>query len=65
MRRAGYALFVLAGLSVIIAVVSLGYAIGGPSDMRTRAFGYGMVNVGFAVVNVMLGFVLLMGSRAV
>ncbi len=64
MRRAAYALFVLAGLSVIIAVVSLGYAIGGPNDMRARAFGYGMINVGFAVVNVMLGFVLRMGSRA-
>jgi len=63
MRRAGYALLVLAGLSVIIAVVSLGYMIGGPNDMRARAFGYGMVNVGFAVVNVMLGFVLLMASR--
>ncbi len=64
MRRIGYGLFALAALSVIIALVSLGYAIGGPSDMRARAFGYGMVNVGFAVVNVMLGFVLLMGSRA-
>ena len=64
MRRAGYALFVLAALSVIIAVVSLGYAIGGPNDMRARAFGYGMVNVGFAVVNAMLGLMLQLVSRA-
>ena len=64
MRRAGNALFVLAGLSVIIAVVSLGYAIGGPNDMRARAFGYGMVNVGFAVVNAMLGLMLQLVSRA-
>jgi hypothetical protein len=64
MRRAGYALFALAGLSVVIAVVSVGYSIDGPIDLRARAFGYGMLNVGFAVVNAMLGFVLLMGSRA-
>lgn len=64
MRRIGYALFGLAGLSIVIALVSIGYAIDGPTGLRARAFGYGMVNVGFAVVNVMLGFVLLMGSRA-
>ena len=64
MRRAGYVLFALAGLSVVIAVVAVGYAIGGPADLRARALGYGLVNFGFAVVNVMLGFVLLMGSRA-
>ena len=64
MRRIAYALFALAGLSVAIAVASVGYSIGGPIDLRARAFGYGMVNVGFAVVNVVLGFVLLMGSRA-
>jgi hypothetical protein len=64
MRRIGYALFALGGVSIVIALISLGYAIGGPTDMRARALAYGMVNVGFAVVNVMLGFVLLMGSRA-
>jgi hypothetical protein len=64
MRRIGYALFVLAGLSVVIALVSLGFAINGPSDLRARVVGYGLVNFGFAVVNAMLGFVLLMGSRA-
>jgi uncharacterized paraquat-inducible protein A len=53
MRRVGYALFVLAGVSVVIGVVSL----------RAHVVGYGLVNFGFAVVNTMLGFVLLMGSR--
>jgi hypothetical protein len=64
MRRIGYALFGLAGLSVLIALVSVGYAIAGPTDLRARALGYGLLNVGFAVVNVILGFVLLMASRA-
>jgi hypothetical protein len=64
MRRIGYALFVLAGLSVVIAVVSLGFAIGRPGDLQGRAVGYGLVNFGFAVVNAMLGLVLLLGSRA-
>jgi hypothetical protein len=54
MRRVGYALFVLAGLSVVIGVISV----------RAHVVGYGIVNFGFAVVNAMLGFVLLMGSRA-
>jgi hypothetical protein len=64
MRRIGYALFVLAGLSIVIAVVSLGYGIGGPTGLRGRAFGYGLLNLGFAAVNAGLGFVLLRGSRA-
>ena len=64
MRRIGYVLFVLAGLSVGIAVVSLGFAINGPAHARTRALVYGIVNLGFAVVNVMLGLALVMGSRA-
>ena len=64
MRRIGYALFVLAALSVVIAVVSLGFAISRRGDLQGRAVGYGLVNVGFAVVNAMLGLVLLMGSRA-
>jgi hypothetical protein len=64
MRRIGYALFALAGLSVVIALVSFGYGIGGPTALRSRAIGYGMLNFGFAVVNVVLGFVLLRGSRA-
>jgi hypothetical protein len=63
MRRIGYALFVLAGLSVVIAVVSLSFAISRPGDLQGRAVGYGLVNVGFAVVNAALGFVLLIGSR--
>ncbi len=63
MRRGGYALFALAGLSVVIAVISLGFAINGPTDLRSRAFAYGIVNVGFAIVNAMLGFALLVGSR--
>jgi hypothetical protein len=64
MRRIGYALFMLAGLSVVIALVSLGFAIDGPSDLRGRVVGYGLVNFGFAVINAMLGLVLLMRSRA-
>jgi hypothetical protein len=64
MRRIGYALFALAGLSVLIALIATGYAVVGPTDLRARALGYALVNVGFAVVNVMLGFVLLIGSRA-
>jgi hypothetical protein len=63
MRRIGYALFALAGLSVVIALVSLGYGIGGSPSLRARAFGYGMLNFGFAVVNVVLGFLLLRASR--
>jgi hypothetical protein len=64
MRRISYALFVLAGLSVLIALASLAYGIGGPTDLRTRAVGYGLVNLGFAAVNTMLGFVLRLASRA-
>ena len=64
MRRIGYALFALAGLSVVIALVSIGYGIGGPTDLRSRAVGYGLLNFGFAVVNVALGFVLVTASRA-
>jgi hypothetical protein len=64
MRRIGFALFVLAGLSVIIAVVSLGYAAIGPADLRARAAIYGIVNFGFAIVNTMLGLALVAGSRA-
>jgi hypothetical protein len=63
MRRIGYVLFALAGLSVVIALVSLGYGIGGPSAFRARAIGYGMLNFGFAVVNGMLGMVMLLVSR--
>jgi hypothetical protein len=64
MRRIGYALLVLAGLSVVIAAVSLGFAISRPGDLQGRVVGYGLVNFGFAVVNAMLGFVLLIASRA-
>lgn len=58
------ALFVLAGLSVIIAVVALGFANNGPAGVRPRALVYGIVNVCFAVVNVILGFAMVMGSRS-
>jgi hypothetical protein len=64
MRRIGYALFVLAGLSIVIAVVSLGFATNEPAGVRTRALVYGIVNFGFAVVNALLGLALIMGSRA-
>ena len=64
MRRIGQALFVLAGVSVVIALVSFGLGVGGPADLRARALGYGVLNFGFAVVNVVLGFLLLKSSRA-
>jgi hypothetical protein len=57
------ALFVLAGLGLIVAVVSIGIAIEGPPGLRTGAVGYGILNFGFAVVNGMLGLVLLLVSR--
>ena len=63
MRRIGYALFVLAGLSAVIAVVSVGLAVEGPVDIRGRALAYGILNFGFTVVNALLGFALLTGSR--
>jgi hypothetical protein len=63
MRRIAYALFVLAGLSVVIAVISFGFAVNEPTTLRARALGYGMVNVAFAVVNAMLGLLLLVVSR--
>src|SRR5471032_3220181 len=47
--RIGYALFVLAGLSVVIALISLGVASNGPAGLRTRALVYGVVNFGFAI----------------
>lgn len=63
MRRIGYALFGLAGLSIVIAAISFGFAVDGPAEMRAHAVGYGMVNLGFAVVNTALGLVLLLASR--
>jgi hypothetical protein len=64
MRRVGYALFVLAALSVVICVVSVGFALNGPPQSRTLAWGYGIVNLGFAIVNGLLGFGLLALSRS-
>ena len=64
MRRGGYALFVLAALSVVIAVASAGFAIGGSTEIRSRYLVYGIVNFGFAIVNGALGFALLAGSRS-
>ena len=64
MRRIGYVLFGLAALSVVICVVSIGYAIGGPEQKRTLAWAYGIVNFGFAIVNTLLGFGLLVLSRS-
>jgi len=63
MRRAGYALFGLAALSVVICLVSVGYALNGPEQKRTLAWAYGIVNLGFAIVNGLLGFGLLALSR--
>jgi hypothetical protein len=64
MRRGGYALFVLAALSVVIGVASVGFAINGSTDIRSRYLVYGIVNFGFAIVNGALGFALLTGSRS-
>jgi hypothetical protein len=64
MRRIGYALFVLAGLSVVIAVVSFAFAGAGSTGTRTNAVVYGIVNFGFALVNVVLGIALVAASRA-
>jgi hypothetical protein len=64
MRRIGYALFVLAGLSVVIAVVSFGFGGAGSTAARNNALVYGIVNIGFALVNVVLGLVLVAASRA-
>jgi hypothetical protein len=64
MRRIGYALFVLAALSVVIALVSFGFAGPGSTSARNNALVYGIVNLGFALVNVVLGLVLVAASRA-
>ena len=63
MRRVGYALLGLAALSIVICVVSVTFAITGPEQKRTLAWGYGIVNLGFAIVNGLLGFGLLVLSR--
>ena len=63
MRRVAFALFGLAALSVAICVVSVGYALNGPEQKRTLAWAYGIVNLGFAIVNVLLGFGLLLLGR--
>ena len=64
MRRGGYALFVLAAVSVVIAVASVGFAINGSTEIRSRYLVYGIVNFGFAVVKATLGLALLAGSRS-
>jgi hypothetical protein len=64
MRRGGYALFVLAALSVVIAVASVGFAVSGSTDRRSGYLVYGIVNFGFAIVNGALGLALLTGSRS-
>jgi hypothetical protein len=64
MRRIGYALFVLAGLSVVIAVASFVFGGAGSTAARNNAIVYGIVNVGFALVNLVLGLVLVAASRA-
>jgi hypothetical protein len=64
MRRIGYALFALAGLSVVIALVSFVFAATGSAGTRTSAVVYGAVNFGFAVVNAVLGLALVAASRA-
>lgn len=54
----------LAGLSVVIAIASVGFAINGSTDVPSRLLVYGIVNFGFAIVNGALGFALLAGSRS-
>ena len=63
MRRVGYALFGLAALSVVICVIAVGYALNGPEQRRSLAWAYGIVNLGFAIVNGLLGFGLVVLSR--
>jgi hypothetical protein len=63
MRRVGFGLFGLAALSVVICLVSVGFALNGPEQRRTLAWAYGIVNLGFAIVNGLLGFGLLALSR--
>jgi hypothetical protein len=64
MRRVGYALFGLAAIGAVVCVVSIAFAITGPAERRTLAWGYGIVNLGFAIVNGLLGFGLLALSRS-
>jgi hypothetical protein len=64
MRRIGYVLFVLAALSVTIALVAFGFAGAGSTAMRNNAVVYGIVNIGFALVNSILGVALVTASRA-
>src|ERR1700730_142482 len=63
LRRGGYALFTLAGLSVIIAIAVFASAIIGSTDKSSGFLAYGMVQFGFAVITGVLGLVLLTGSR--
>jgi hypothetical protein len=64
MRRVGYVLFSLAALSIVICLVAVGYALNGPEQKRTLAWAYGIFNLGFAIVNGLLGFGLLALSRS-
>lgn len=64
MRRVGYALFVLAALSVVIALVAFGFSGSRSPGTRKDTVLYGIVNVGFALVNLVLGLVLVAASRA-
>jgi uncharacterized membrane protein YuzA (DUF378 family) len=64
MRRVGYALFGLAALSAVICLVSVVFALSGPPQRRSLAWAYGIVNLGFSIVNTLLGFGLLAMSRS-
>ena len=64
MRRIAYALFALAGLSVVIALVAFGFSASRSPGTRSSTVVYAIVNVGFALVNVVLGLVLVAASRA-
>ncbi len=64
MRRIGYVLFALAGLSVVIALLAFGFSGSRSPGTRSSTVVYGIVNVGFALVNFVLGLVLVAASRA-
>jgi hypothetical protein len=63
LRRAAYALFALSVLNVIFGVGFLVFGLTGPADRRTLAITEAIVNVGFAMVNGMLGLAALFAGR--
>jgi hypothetical protein len=60
----GYGLFALAVVNVILGAVFLALSMSGPPERRGFASLQVFVNLGFAVVNGILGLVLVMRSRS-